>query len=137
MFHKIMVPVDLAHLGALDRALEIAGTLAKSSEATVCYVGVTAETPTALAHNPAEYGEKLAGFAADQAARHGIDTESLAKASHDPAIDMNGTLLRAIDETGADLVVMQSHVPTLADHLWPSHGGLVASRAKVSVLVVR
>jgi nucleotide-binding universal stress UspA family protein len=57
--------------------------------------------------------------------------------SHDPAADLDPTLLKAVEETGADLVVMASHVPGLTDYIWPSNGGTVARRAKVSVMVVR
>ena len=50
-----------------------------------------------------------------------------------------GALLRSLrlSGTGADLVVMQSHVPGLMDYIWPSNGGKVAGHAKCSVLVVR
>lgn len=137
MFQKIMVPVDLAHLPALERALAAAGLLGRTLNATVCYVGVTAETPTPLGHNPEEFAANLALFAREQAEKHDITADSLAKPSHDPAIDLNDTLLKAADETGADLIVMASHVPNLADHLWPSHGGQIGRRAKVSVMIVR
>ena len=39
--------------------------------------------------------------------------------------------------TLADLVVMASHIPNVADHFWPSNGGSIASRADVSVMLVR
>ena len=137
MFSKIMVPVDLAHKSALDRALQTAAMLAKSMDASVCYVGVTAETPTAIAHNPKEFAQKLDAFAEAEAEAHGIRGDSLAVSAHDPAIDLNDDLLKAAEQIGADLIVMASHIPNLADHLWPSHGGQIAKRAKASVLVVR
>ena len=45
--------------------------------------------------------------------------------------------VEAVHETGADLVVMASHIPGIADAIWPSHGGRLASHADVSVFVVR
>jgi nucleotide-binding universal stress UspA family protein len=137
MYSKIMVPVDLAHRDSLDRALQTAAMLAKTTGASVCYVGVTEETPSAVAHNPKEFAEKLGDFASAEAATHGIATESLTVAAHDPAVDLNDDLLKAADQMGADLIVMASHIPTRADRFWPSHGGQIARRATASVLVVR
>ena len=137
MFKKIMVPVDLAHQDALARSLQCAADLATHYGAEVVYVGVTAATPSALAHNPAEYKEKLGKFAAGQGEVHGIEASAHMALSHDPTTDVDDALLKASNETGADLVVMQSHMPSVLDHIWPSNGGKVAEYAKCSVLVVR
>ena len=137
MYSKIMVPVDLFHTDKLGKALQTAADLASHYGASVCYVAVTANTPTALAHNPAEFAERLKAFAAAQAEAHGHSAESRAYASRDPAIDLDATLLKAVDETGADLVVMASHIPGVVDHIWPSNGGTIAAHARASVLVVR
>ncbi|OWU83461.1 universal stress protein UspA [Oceanicola sp. 22II-s10i] len=137
MFSNIMVPVDLAHEDRLSKALSCAGELAKSSGATVTYVGVSAATPSSVAHTPEEFAKKLDAFAAAQGEKHGVTTRAHAVTSHDPATDLDPTLLKAVDETGADLVVMASHVPNITDYIWPSNGGSVAGHAKVSVLVVR
>lgn len=137
MFEKIMAPVDLAHIDHLTRALAVAAGLGKQHGCPVCYVGVTAPQPSAVAHSPEEYARKLAEFAAAQAAAHGHVAEAHAVTSHDPSIDLDDALLKAAKEVGADLIVMASHIPGLADHLWPSHGGGVARRAAASVFVVR
>jgi len=137
MFEKIMVPVDLAHAGHLTRALETAAMLARQFDATVTYVGVTAEAPTSQAHNPDEFQRKLDDFAAEQAQRQGHRADAKAYPSHDPTVDLNDTLLKAAEDLGSDLIVMASHIPNIADHLWPSHGGQVAKRATASVFVVR
>ena len=50
---------------------------------------------------------------------------------------MDGKLIEAVETTGADLVVMATHVPGLADHLWSGHGAHVATHARVSVFLVR
>lgn len=137
MFQKIMVPVDLGHAERIERALQVAADLARHYDAPACYVAVTAPTPGPLAHTPGEFAEKLTAFAAAQGARHGHRTEAHAMVSHDPSIDLDETLLKARRETGADLVVMASHVPGVTDYLFPSHGGKLAGHAKVSVMVVR
>ena len=132
-----MTPVDLAHLDKLQRALDCAADLASHYGADLVYVGVTAETPGALGHNPEEYATRLKEFAARQAEAHGLVASAHAIAAHDPTTDLDDALFKAIDETGADLVVMQSHVPNLVDYIWPSNGGKLSAHAKVSVLVVR
>ncbi len=137
LFSKIMVPVDLAHLDHLARPLEVAADLARHYGASACYVGVTAETPTAVAHNPAEFEQKVQEFAASEASKHGIEAEGRGYPSTDPAIDINRVLVKAADDTGADLIVIAAHIPNIADHLWPSHGDYVATHSKASVMVVR
>jgi nucleotide-binding universal stress UspA family protein len=137
MYKKIMVPVDLAHVERLEKAITTAADLAKQYGATICFVGVTAETPTEVAHTPREFGEKLKSFGARQSEQHGLDVETAAYASHDPAVDLDDTLIAAARENGADLIVMASHVPGLWEHIFASHAGAVASHAGVSVFVVR
>ncbi|WP_121631486.1 universal stress protein [Tropicibacter alexandrii] len=137
MFKRIMVPVDLAHVDRLSRALTCAADLAKTYGASVVYVGVSAATPSSVAHSPQEFATKLAEFAEAQGKDAGIETEAHAMTSHDPSTDLDPTLLKAVDETKADLVVMASHIPNVTDYIWPSNGGTVAGHAKVSVLVVR
>lgn len=137
MFKKIMAPVDLAHETSLARALGVTADLARHWGAEVTYVGVTSPSPGALAHTPEEFAAKLTAFAARQAAAHGIAAQAHPAIAHDPTTEVDDALLRAVDETGADLVVMQSHVPGLVDYVWPSNGGKVAGHARASVMVVR
>lgn len=137
MYSKIMVPVDLAHKGDLDKALKTAADLAQHYRIPVCYVGVTAATASSVAHNPQEFEKKLEAFAQDEAGKHGHDASSKAYTSHDPTVDVDDTLLKAVEDTGADLVVMASHAPSVLDYVWPSNGGKMAEHSKASVLVVR
>ena len=137
MFTRIMVPVDLAHVPALRKALKVAAGLAKLYGVPVTYVGVTSGAPSALGHNPAEFDSKLKAFGAEQASASGLEAETKTVISHDPTTDVDDALLRAVKECGADLVVMASHVPGLADYIWPSNGGKVAGHSEASVFVVR
>lgn len=137
MFNKIMVPVDLAHSEKLQRALGCAADLARHYGAEIVYVGVAAATPGSVAHTPQEFAEKLAAFAEAQGTTSGLKTSSHPVTSHDPSSDLDPSLLKAIDDTQADLVVMASHIPNLTDYIWPSNGGTIATRAKVSVMVIR
>lgn len=137
MFKRIMAPVDLAHADRLGRALECAADLANHFDVPIVYVGVTSSAPSRLAHNPEEFGQKLGAFVEDQAAKHGLEASAHTTITPDPTTEVDDALIRAIDETGADLVVMASHVPNVADYFWPSNGGKLAEHAKCSVMVVR
>lgn len=132
-----MAPVDLAHIEKLTRALQCTADLARQYGIPVTYVSVTSSAPTSIAHNPQEFDAKLAAFAKGEADKHGIETAGHMVVAHDPSIDVDGALRHAIDETGADLVVMASHVPGRLEFLWPSHGGRLAEHAKCSVFIVR
>jgi nucleotide-binding universal stress UspA family protein len=132
-----MAPVDLTHVERLRPALDCAADLAKHYNVPISYVGVTSPSPTKLAHNPKEFGEKLGAFAEEEASKHGVETSAHTAIAHDPTTEIDDALMRAIDETGADFVVMASHVPTVMDYIWPSNGGKLAEHAKCSVMVVR
>ena len=137
MYRKIVVPVDLAHAETLEKALSVSADLARHYHAELHYVGVTASTPGAIAHNPEEFAAKLQAFAAEQGAARGVDIIADAVTSPDPVRDLDDTLRRTVDELGADLVVMGSHVPGFAEHIFASNAGYLANHASVSVLVVR
>jgi len=137
MYNNIMVPVDLAHLPQIAGAIDTAGDLARHYGAAIVFVSITAEAPTAIAHDPAEFGARLTAFAAGQAARLGVEISTRAYAATDPSIDIDKKLLEAIADTGADLVVMASHRPGLADYFWAAHGAWLAKHAEVSVFLVR
>ena len=137
MYSRIMVPVDLAHKGDLDKALKTAADLAQHYSIPVCYVAVTAALASSVAHNPQEFEKKLEAFAQDEAKKHGHDATSKMYVSHDPTVDVDDTLLKAVKDVGADLVVMASHAPNVLDYIWPSNGGKVAEHSDASVFVVR
>lgn len=134
MYSHIMIPVDLAHVERLDRALRTGGDLARLYGADLTLVGVTSGLPGAAAHSPQEFTHKLEALAAAQAT-FGVRATAKTVVSHDPAVDMDKLLLGAAEDVGADLVVMATHVPRGLE--WPSHGGHLASHATISVMLVR
>lgn len=137
MYRKIFVPVDLQNVDKLQRALKVAADLSKLYDIDVVYVGVTPETPSEVAHSPVEFAGKLDQFCRREVETHGHRATAKAYASHDPSVDLDDTLLKAIDEAGADLVVIAGFEPSLADHLRRSHEGSLAGRSKASVFIVR
>ncbi len=137
MFRQMMVPVDLEHADQLERSLTVAADISKQYGTPVCYVGVANSQPSAIAHNPTEFDEKLGEFAEEQASRHGLEVTSRTFVGHDLVADVDDVLLDAAKEINADLVVMASHVPTLVNYVWPSNGSKIASHSDTSVFVVR
>ncbi|MBB4286226.1 universal stress protein [Roseospira goensis] len=137
MYTHIMVPVDLAHADTLDKAMTQAADLGKLYEIPVTIVGVTLSQPTDVAHNPAEYKEKLAQFAAAHSARTGVTMEPHTVISHDPAVDLDDMLREHCHDLGADLVVMASHIPRFRDVIFGSHADAFVRHGDVSVFVVR
>lgn len=137
MFRKIMVPVDLAHLSSLQKALDVAADLAHRYNAVLCYVGVTTSQPSQVAHNPDEYRNKLEAFARNHAPDNGQAPSVAVYNSHDPVADLDEILVRAASELQADLVVMATHLPRHIDAVMPANGSKVAAHTKVSVFLVR
>lgn len=137
MFKKIMVPVDLAHLDRLSRSLEIAATLARADGAEIVCVGIYGNLPSSAAPNPQDYKARIEAFAAEQSAASGVATTAFPVFSHDPEVELGSALLKAIDDTGSDAVVMASHIPGWVEHIFHSNAGYLASHATVSVFVIR
>ena len=110
VFTKLMVPVDVTHPGQLEKALAVAADLARHYGAGICYVAVTSSAPNTLGHTPDEAARHLDEFAAAQGETHGLDTSGHLVVSHDPAVDLDKSLLGAIQDTGADLVVADQNI---------------------------
>ncbi|MCV0427681.1 MAG: universal stress protein [Roseibium sp.] len=137
MFKKILIPIDLNHVDTLEKAVSTGVYLAKADNIPIVFTAVASTVPGSLAHTPDEFRAKLDAYAASQAAKHGVPASGHAAFAHDPVAELEDALLKAIDETGADLVVMATHAPKLTDYFWPSNGGRIASHADVSVFLVR
>lgn len=137
MFRKIMVPVDLAHLSALEKSLTVAADLARHYKAALCYVGVTTSQPSAVARTPEEYEQKLMAFAQDHAPDNTHEPTVRVYNSHDPVADLDDILVQAIQDVDADLIVMGTHLPRHLDAIMPAHGSKVARHTKASVFLVR
>lgn len=137
MFSKIMVPVDLVNKETLQKALDVAGDMAKHFDATIDVVSVGGQLPGQIGHNPHEFGNRLEGFATELREKYGVSVKADPLMSHDPAVETTSELMRAIEKNGADLVIMASHEPGVMEYIFSSNGGYIAQHAKVSVFVVR
>lgn len=132
-----MVPLDLVHRDTISKAVDLACNMAREHNAEIHFVSVTGELPNEVASSSGEYGQVLEEFSEHKAKQYGVTTHALNLHSADPTAEVNSRLLDAVDSTGADLVIMASHVPGIMDHIFGTHGGHMASHAKVSVFVVR
>lgn len=137
MFSHIMVPVDLVHKDTQQKALAVAGEMARAHGATVHVVSVGGALPSSLGHNASEFGKTLEAFVSSLREQYGAEVEAHPVQSTDPSVDTTRKLMEAIDDVGADLVIMASHVPGVMEHIFSSHGGYIAQHAKCSVFVVR
>jgi nucleotide-binding universal stress UspA family protein len=137
MFSKILVPVDLAHIDTLRPALQTAADLARHHGASVCYMSVTATVPGQVARSPEEYADKLKAFAEAEGEQHGQPVTSHCLSASDPVAVLEDRILQAIDDSGADLVVMATHLPGHLDAVMPANGARVARDTASSVFLVR
>lgn len=137
MYRKILVPVDLAHLDSLERALQVASDLGRHYETEVCYISVTQSAPSSVAKSPEDYERKLEAFANEQAKTHGRPVSAKVLVSADPAVELDDKLIHAIDDVGADLVVMGTHHHGKHDIIMPSNGSHVAKETNASIFLVR
>ncbi len=137
MFNNIMVPVDLAHLETLEPSLSVVADLAKQYDSHITYVSVTANTPTSVARTPQEYEQKLEAFAQERHRVHGQPVSIRVYSSTDPVANVDTLLVKAVEEVGADLVMMATHFPRHLDIIMPSHGGKLATHTDASVFLMR
>jgi len=137
MFKHIMVPVDLAEPDKVGRALSVAADLARHYGAPMTLVSVSGGLQGKVSHSHEEYGRRLAAFAEKIARAEAVEVGSLNYGVPDPSVEVDHKLMQAIDDLGADLVVMATHQPGWLDYIVNSHGGRLASHAPISVFVVR
>ena len=137
MFTTLMIPVDLAHTDQMEKAVTVAADLAELYSAKAHLVGVTMSGPTSIATGEKEFTQKLESFARWCSEEHGVAFAPVVKLSHDLTIDLDAVLMRAAKDLEADLIVMASHTPGLAEHLFASNAGYLASHMDTSVMVIR
>lgn len=138
MYRKIMVPVDLAHIEDMSKAIKVALETARRDNAEVVFVGVTGTVPGVAAHTPEEFRAKLHGLAVVESAVGHVRATDHMVISHDPRIDLRQRLLDTVTAIDADLVVMATHRPEEGPQIFTSsNGGFIAAHAPVSVYVIR
>ena len=139
MFEKVLLPIDLTHTESWDTALPAAlKCVGDRGELHLLAVVQEVGSPMVESFLPEGY-EKAAIEKTEHALRDFANTHCAGQAVsvHVGHGQIAETVISTAEKIGASLIVMASHIPNLADHLWPSHGGQVARKSHASVLVVR
>ena len=140
MFHKVLVAVDVSAaehgpLG-LDQAVELVG----ASQGALRLVNVQSILPASfMEYVPADFDEEQEKRAV-QALDAIVARLPLPPARVSRAVRLGGVyheLLGEAAEWGADLIVVGSHRPVMADYLLGSNAKTIVRHAQCSVLVVR
>jgi nucleotide-binding universal stress UspA family protein len=139
MFETILVPIDVGQIEAGGIALELARDLAKIRGGKLVLLNVVERVPGYVAAQlPAGLYDKAKSDAAatltDLARRHGLAETAEVVVREGPA---SRDILDFADEIGADMIVIASHDPGLADYLLGSVAARVVRHAHCSVLVAR
>ncbi|SCY73840.1 universal stress protein [Microvirga guangxiensis] len=140
MFKTILVPVDLGEIGAAQPALDKAVELAKVSDGNVRLIYVRAIVPvTYMEFMPPAFDQEQQDEAekklAQLAASVKLPAERVSAVVRLGSV--YGEVLDEAEKTGADLVVIGSHRPSMATYLLGSNASTIVRHARCSVLVVR
>lgn len=140
MCKTLLVPIDIAEVDTARPALERAVALAQASNGTVRLIHVRSLMPVA-------YMEFVpATFDIDQQRNAETRLAEIAASVPLPAERVSATvrmgaiyneILEEAETTGADLIVVGSHRPTMATYLLGSNAATIVRHAACSVLVVR
>lgn len=137
MYQNILIPVNLDHTERMEKAMSTAAVLGKAEGAKLTLFNVGGTGLARVPKDPAEYEAALKDYAAQQSDALGVSFDAVSVYSNDPAAELSSRLKEQIETGGHDLVVMASHVPGLAEYVFASNAGYLASHAKISVFVVR
>jgi nucleotide-binding universal stress UspA family protein len=140
MYKTLLVPIDIAEVDTARPALERAVALAQASNGTVRLIHGRSLMPVA-------YMEFVpATFDIDQQRDAESRLAEIAASVPLPAERVSATvrigaiyneILEEAETTGADLIVVGSHRPTMATYLLGSNAATIVRHATCSVLVVR
>ncbi|RDI60866.1 universal stress protein [Microvirga subterranea] len=140
MFKTILVPVDLAEVEAAKPAIDKAVELANGAEGTLRLVYVRPVVPvTYMEFMPPAFDEEQQAEAEKTLAEL-ASTVNLPAERVSAVVRLGSIYNEVLDEaekTGADLVVIGSHRPTMATYLLGSNASTIVRHARCSVLVVR
>ena len=140
MFSRIVVAIDLESETPPDKLLRFAGDIARTYDADVHLLHVIPAAPAIVSQYLESGYEELASREAEER----LDT--LASSLHVGAGTIATTvrfgviyqeILGFADKISADLIVLESHKPGVADYLLGSNAARVVRHATCSVVVLR
>ena len=140
MFKTIVVPIDLADLAVARPALDAAIELARMSGGDLRLVTVRSLMPvTYMEYVPADF-DATAKAEAEAEMKALAGSLALPKNKISTVVRVGsvyGEVLEEAKSSGADLIVVGSHRPSMATYLIGSNAGTIVRHATCSVLVVR
>jgi nucleotide-binding universal stress UspA family protein len=140
MYKRIILAVDLADSAPTPKGLEQALEQARASGGELRLVNVQPVFPaTFMEYVPADFDEEqeMRAREALAAITAAIDLPADRKSSVARAGGIYHELLEEASEWGADLIIVGSHRPVMADYLLGSNATTIVRHAQCSVLVVR
>ena len=140
MFKSSLVPVAILAVDTARPALARATALAEASGGTVRLVHVRSLVPlTYMEFVPSTLDEEQQRDAEDRLAKLAASVELPAErvSSVVRLGSVYAEVLEEAERTGADLVVVGSHRPSMATYLLGSNAATIVRHATCSVLVVR
>jgi len=140
MYHRILLPIDLADVELAKPAIASALMIAKEGGAIVRLVNVLPMTPVTLAeYVPPDFEAQQRAAAQEAiallAGETGLPRERISTIVRQGNIDRE--ILEEATAMKADLIVMSSHRTGLRTYFLGSNAGHVVRYAACSVLVVR
>ena len=142
MYDNILLTIDLNHPASWKKALPEAVSLVRAAKGKLHVITVVPDfgTPLVSGFFPENFKEKALSKAENDL-RQIIETEipkDVDVQEHLAYGSIHEEVLHAIDNIGADLVVMASHAPDkIREFLVGSQADRVVRRSPVSVIVVR
>jgi nucleotide-binding universal stress UspA family protein len=142
MFKSVLLTIDLNHEPSWSKALPQAIELVRASKGILHLLFVEPDygTPMVEGYFPADFEKhalERASAAMDALVKAHVP-DDIAYKEHLAVGNLHTEVLKAIDQTGCDLVVMASHSPDrVREFLVGSKADRVVRRSPVSVLVVR
>ncbi len=139
MFKTILVPIDTAHPERVKSSLAAAGKLALAHDSKLVLLHVVEQLPGYV------LTEVPDGFRDSIKERATAEIKKIVAAQELPATaqvlvregHVYHTILSVARDVGADLIVIASHNPVMADYLLGSVAARVVRHAHCSVLVLR
>ena len=140
MYKTILVPVDLGERATAQPALDRAVALATASGGTIRLITVRSIVPvTYMEFVPPSFdeGQQLEAEAALAEVAAGVPLPPERVSAVVRLGSIYNEILEEAEKTGADLIVVGSHRPTMATYLLGSNAATIVRHARCSVLVVR
>lgn len=132
-YRRLMVPVDMRHRENSAKSIETAAALAASSGGELLLMTAANPLGKHLTDSPESDEKAFGSWVEELSQRYGRPITAIFRSHESP----EWAILQECRERGVDLVVMASHDPRLADHIFGSHASHIVRHAPCSVLVMR